>query len=94
MWCACHQRGFASPNFCGSRYAAGKRSLVPALARAALAVGAHGIMVEIDGEPEKAKSDGPQSLDFEGFAELMKEIRAIAAVLHRDSLFAKTEEPE
>jgi 3-deoxy-7-phosphoheptulonate synthase len=75
-------------------HAAGKRSLVPALARAALAVGAHGIMVEVHGEPDKAKSDGPQSLDFDGFAELMKEVRAIAAALHRDSLFAKTEDAQ
>jgi 3-deoxy-7-phosphoheptulonate synthase len=70
-------------------HAAGKRSLVPALARAALAVGAHGIMVEVHGEPEKAKSDGPQSLDFDGFARLMKEVRAVAAALNRDHLFAK-----
>jgi 3-deoxy-7-phosphoheptulonate synthase len=70
-------------------HAAGKRSLVPALARAALAVGAHGIMIEVHGEPEKAKSDGPQSLDFDGFAQLMKEVRAVAAALNRDQLFAK-----
>jgi 3-deoxy-7-phosphoheptulonate synthase len=71
-------------------HAAGKRSLVPALARAALAVGAHGIMVEVHGEPEKAKSDGPQSLDFDGFAQLMKEVHAVAAALNRDHLFAKS----
>ena len=70
-------------------HAAGKRSLVPALAKAALAVGADGIMVEVHGQPEKAKSDGPQSLDFEGFAELMGELKAIAAAVGRDRLWKK-----
>lgn len=68
-------------------HAAGKRSLVPALARAALAAGADGIIVEVHAQPEKAKSDGPQSLDFQGFAELSRELRAVAAALSRDSLF-------
>ncbi|MCI0413383.1 3-deoxy-7-phosphoheptulonate synthase [bacterium] len=68
-------------------HAAGKRSLVPALAKAALAVGADGIMVEVHGQPEKAKSDGPQSLDFEGFADLMRELKAIAAAVGRDRLW-------
>lgn len=68
-------------------HAAGKRSLVPALAKAALAVGADGIMVEVHGQPEKAKSDGPQSLDFAGFADLMSELKAVAAALGRDRLW-------
>jgi len=68
-------------------HAAGKRSLVPALAKAALAAGADGIIVEVHGHPEKAKSDGPQSLDFDGFSSLMNEIKAIASALHRDQLF-------
>jgi 3-deoxy-7-phosphoheptulonate synthase len=68
-------------------HAAGKRSLVPALAKAALAVGADGIMVEVHGQPEKAKSDGPQSLDFDGFANLMRELKAIAAAVGRDRLW-------
>ena len=71
-------------------HAAGKRSLVPALARAAIAVGADGIMVEVHGQPEKAKSDGPQSLDFQGFAELMKELKAIAVALGSNRLWTKT----
>ena len=68
-------------------HAAGKRSLVPALAKAALAVGAHGIMVEVHGQPESAKSDGPQSLDFNGFIDLMRELKAIAAALGNDALW-------
>lgn len=68
-------------------HAAGKRSLVPALAKAALAAGANGIMVEVHGQPEKAQSDGPQSLDFQGFQTLMLEIKSIAAALQRDKLW-------
>ncbi len=44
-------------------------------------------MVEVHGQPEKAKSDGPQSLDFEGFASLMKELKAVAAALQRSQLW-------
>jgi 3-deoxy-7-phosphoheptulonate synthase len=68
-------------------HAAGKRSLVPALAKAALAVGADGIMVEVHGQPDTAKSDGPQSLDFAGFAQLMEELKAIAAALGNTRAF-------
>ncbi|MCI0543237.1 MAG: bifunctional 3-deoxy-7-phosphoheptulonate synthase/chorismate mutase [Actinobacteria bacterium] len=52
-------------------HAAGKRSLVVPLAKAGLAVGANGLMVEIHPEPEKALSDGPQALRFEDLAGLM-----------------------
>jgi len=52
-------------------HAAGSRSLVIPLARAGIAVGAHGLLVEIHPEPEKALSDGPQALRFEDLDELM-----------------------
>ena len=55
-------------------HAAGERSLVPHLARAAKAVGAHGIMVEIHPAPEKALSDGAQSLTLAQFATLMEDL--------------------
>ena len=55
-------------------HAAGKRDLVIPLALAAHAVGPHGIVVEIHPEPEKAMSDGPQSLHFHEFADLMRRI--------------------
>jgi chorismate mutase/prephenate dehydratase len=55
-------------------HAAGERALVPPLALAARAAGAHGIMVEIHPEPAKALSDGPQSLDFEQYAVLMADL--------------------
>lgn len=57
-------------------HAAGRRDLVPPLARAARAVGAHGIMVEIHPDPEHASSDGPQALTFPQFAALMSELLA------------------
>lgn len=52
-------------------HAAGSRSLVIPLARAGIAVGAHGLLVEIHPEPEKALSDGPQSLRLEDLDQLM-----------------------
>src|SRR4051794_3275800 len=54
---------------------------VPAVARAAVALGADGLMVEVHPNPSKALSDGPQSLTPEMFSELMVSIRAIAAVV-------------
>jgi len=54
---------------------------VPALARAAVAMGADGLMVEVHPQPEKALSDGPQSLTPDGFAKLMDSVRAIAGVV-------------
>ncbi len=55
-------------------HAAGRRDLVPALAQAAKAVGADGIIVEFHPEPEKALSDGPQALYFEQFAGMMQRL--------------------
>ncbi|HEX2574463.1 MAG TPA: 3-deoxy-7-phosphoheptulonate synthase [Polyangia bacterium] len=52
--------------------------LVPALARAAVAVGADGLMVEVHPEPAKALSDGPQSLTPTKFLEMMQSVRAVA----------------
>jgi len=59
----------------------GDRASVPALARAALALGADGLMVEVHPHPDKALSDGPQSLTPEGFAHLMDSLRALAPVV-------------
>ncbi|MFH0990143.1 MAG: 3-deoxy-7-phosphoheptulonate synthase [bacterium] len=56
-------------------HATGNRSLVPSLACAGLAVGAHGVMVEVHKEPERAKSDGPQSLDFPMFTSMMQKLK-------------------
>jgi 3-deoxy-7-phosphoheptulonate synthase len=55
-------------------HAAGHRELVPALARIAVASGADGLLVEVHPNPEKAWSDGEQSLDFAGFDDMMDEL--------------------
>lgn len=52
-------------------HATGRRDLIPAMSRAALAAGADGLIVEVHPEPAKALSDGIQSLDFYGFRGLM-----------------------
>ena len=64
-------------------HAAGRRELVPALARAAIAAGADGLIVEVHPRPEQALSDGRQSLDPDGFARLMEELRRTAAAVGR-----------
>jgi 3-deoxy-7-phosphoheptulonate synthase len=55
-------------------HATGKRSLVPAVSRAAVAIGADGLIVEVHPAPEKAISDGAQSLDLPQFQKMMKEL--------------------
>ena len=50
----------------------GRRSLIPPMARAAAALGADGLIVEVHPCPERALSDGAQSLDFDGFSSLMR----------------------
>jgi len=61
-------------------HAAGVRSLVPALARAAVAVGADGLLVEVHPCPEQALSDGIQSLDFGDFRDMMDELQPYLAI--------------
>ena len=61
----------------------GVRELVNPMARAAIAAGADGIMVEVHPHPEKALSDGDQSLTPRGFSQLMKEIDPVARAVGR-----------
>ena len=61
-------------------HAVGIRSLVPPLAKAALAVGADGIMIEVHNNPAKALCDGAQSLDLDQFDNLMGEIKKRVAL--------------
>ncbi|HWY48340.1 MAG TPA: 3-deoxy-7-phosphoheptulonate synthase [Bryobacteraceae bacterium] len=56
-------------------HATGKRSLVPALSRAAVAIGSDGLLVEVHPAPEKAISDGAQSLDLPQFRRMMLDLR-------------------
>ena len=62
-------------------HATGNRSLVSPMAKAALVVGAHGIMVEVHPDPDRALCDGAQSLNGEGFASLMNDLRSIQEAL-------------
>jgi len=61
----------------------GKRNKVTPLSRAAVAVGADGLMVEVHQDPDKALSDGVQSLYPEQFDELMAQVRQIAPIVGR-----------
>ena len=66
-------------------HATGRRSLVPVASVAALAIGADGLIIEVHPCPERALSDGPQSLTLEAFAQVMgklhEPIRQLAAPL-------------
>ena len=59
----------------------GKRDYVPAMARAGLAAGADGLLIEIHPVPEKARSDGAQSLNFAEFTRLLESLRSLAEPL-------------
>ena len=61
-------------------HAAGRADLVAPLAYAAIAAGADGLMVEVHPDPERALSDGDQSLDFDGFDRLMEGVQQFAEV--------------
>jgi 3-deoxy-7-phosphoheptulonate synthase len=61
-------------------HATGKRSLVPAVSRAGVAIGADGIIVEVHPHPEKAISDGAQSLDLPAFDKMMRELAPYIAL--------------
>jgi 3-deoxy-7-phosphoheptulonate synthase len=67
------------PVFVDPSHAAGRREIVIPLARAALAAGADGIMVEVHPDPARALSDGQQSLTIEMFGELMRQVAPFRA---------------
>jgi 3-deoxy-7-phosphoheptulonate synthase len=60
---------------------AGQVDLVPAISRAAVAVGADGIMVEVHPNPREALCDGPQSLDLDGFATLVGDLKKVCSAV-------------
>lgn len=64
-------------------HSTGDRGLVPAMAKAALAAGADGLMIEVHPDPARALSDGPQSLNLEQFGQLMAELRGVARAAGR-----------
>jgi 3-deoxy-7-phosphoheptulonate synthase len=59
----------------------GKRDYVPAMALAALAAGADGLLIEVHPQPDQALSDGAQSLDFAAFERLLESLRRLAEPL-------------
>jgi 3-deoxy-7-phosphoheptulonate synthase len=61
----------------------GLRAHVPAMARAGIAAGADALIVEVHPEPEKAMSDGHQSLSFGEFEGLMRQVKVIAGAVGR-----------
>jgi 3-deoxy-7-phosphoheptulonate synthase len=63
---------------------AGQVDLVPAISRAAVAVGADGIMVEVHPNPREALCDGPQSLDLDGIAALVAELKSVASAVGKE----------
>jgi 3-deoxy-7-phosphoheptulonate synthase len=69
----CHLPVIADPS-----HASGRASLVPALAVAAVAAGADGLMIEVHTCPERALCDGSQSLTPQGFETAMGRIRAVS----------------
>jgi 3-deoxy-7-phosphoheptulonate synthase len=62
----------------------GKWDLVPPMAKAAVAAGADGLLIEVHTNPEEAMSDGEQSLKTEAFSVLMGELKAVALAVGRE----------
>lgn len=62
-------------------HATGKWNLVQPMARAAIAAGADGLMIEVHPNPQQALSDGPQSLKPHKFDALMKELQPVAQIM-------------
>jgi 3-deoxy-7-phosphoheptulonate synthase len=71
------------PIFADPSHGTGKRDKVIPMARAAVAAGADGLIVEVHPNPERAMSDGPQSLYPQQFTEMMRDVRAIAPAVRR-----------
>jgi len=71
------------PVFVDPSHGTGHWEYVAAMARAGLAAGADGLIIEVHNKPEEALSDGPQSLKPDRFAALMRELRPLAEVLGR-----------
>ena len=64
-------------------HAAGRFEYVPGLAKAAIAGGADGLLIEMHPNPKEALSDGPQQLTFSDFSRLMAELKTLAQAVGR-----------
>jgi len=76
---SCHLPIIVDPS-----HSTGNRNLVLPMAYAALVAGAHGIIVEVHPQPERAKSDAAQSLSLETFTEMMAKLKELAAVMGKN----------
>ena len=65
-------------------HATGKRFMIDPLSKAAIAVGADGLIIEVHNDPEKALCDGPQSIKPDQFGKLLGELKAIAEAVGRE----------
>ena len=74
-------------------HAAGRADLVRALARAGLAAGADGLLVEVHSAPAEAHSDGLQAIGLEEFARIVQDARAIGALDGRQLCTLREDEP-
>ena len=72
------------PIFVDPSHGTGKRAYVPAMSLAALASGADGIIVEAHPEPDRALSDGAQSLDYAGLDKVLTQLKQMAPILGRE----------
>ncbi|GAQ95225.1 3-deoxy-7-phosphoheptulonate synthase [Thermodesulfovibrio aggregans] len=64
-------------------HATGYAKYVPSMAYAAVAAGADGLMIEVHPQPEKAFSDGPQSLNFSSFGKMVEKLRLFTSIIER-----------
>jgi 3-deoxy-7-phosphoheptulonate synthase len=72
------------PVIVDAAHGTGRSYMVTPLARAGVAVGADGLMVEVHGRPEEALSDGAQSLMFDEYEQMVREVRQIHDVISRN----------
>jgi len=87
------QRASHLPIIVDPSHGTGKRDKVTPLSRAAVAVGCDGLIIEVHCDPERALSDGVQSLYPEQFSELMAQVRSIAGVVGRTAPAATAQLP-
>jgi 3-deoxy-7-phosphoheptulonate synthase len=71
------------PMMADPSHGTGRRDKVLPMARAAVAAGADGLLIEVHPDPDRALSDGAQSLKPDQFAELMRQLRIIAPAVDR-----------
>jgi 3-deoxy-7-phosphoheptulonate synthase len=72
------------PVIVDAAHGTGRSYLVTPLARAGIAVGADGLMIEVHGRPDEALSDGAQSLRFDEYEQMVREVRQIHEVISRN----------